>query len=106
MSETKKLNCKILTFWLSFKLKKIYLECETTDHLVKSEDDILERGSRVKLIYSIEDLNKASAELLSEIKNQFPRITAEINLNSYKAVKTDGFTYSAYTALSVACHAS
>ena len=101
--EIKKLNCKILTFWLSFKLKKVYLECETTHHLVKNEDDVLERGSRVKLIYSIEDIDKANSELFSKINHLFPKITAEINLNSFKTVKSDGFSYSAYTASSLTC---
>ena len=104
MEQIKKLNCKVLTFWLSFKLKKVYLECQTTEHLVKNENDVLEKGSRVKLIYSIDDIEKAHTEFLSKIRNLFPQLTADIDLKSVKAVKSgEGFTYNSYTASSITC---
>ena len=73
------------------------------EHFVKDEKVIVESGCRVKLVYNIESLEKVQDQFLSKITNFSPRIVAEVNLDSVKTVKTDGFKYNSYTTSNITC---
>ena len=85
-------------------MRKVYLECECTEHFIKDEKVLVEKGCRVKLVYSIETLDKVQEDILSKITNFSPRIAAEVDLESVKSVKTsEGFKYSSYTTSNIRC---
>ena len=103
MENIREINVQLLTFWFSCKLKKIYLECRSVEHLICNDKIVVENGTRVKLVYSIEDIQKTQEQFLSKITKNFPRLTAEINLDTVKSVKSDGFTYNAYQTTNITC---
>ena len=100
ISSIYQLNCKVISLWISFKFKSVYVDTVTLRHLIKDNKLIEDIDNRVKLVFKFTELSSLKP-LIDQIETLSKNVTFNIDPESVKSCKKDGYSYHQYNIKSV-----
>lgn len=100
ISSIYQLNCKVISLWISYKFKSVYVDAVTLKHLIKDNKLIEDNDVRVKLVFKFAELSSLKP-IIDQLETLPKNATFNIDPDSVKTCKRDGYKFSQYNIKSI-----